>query len=401
MTRQRTVTGTGLNSVKWGLLALPVLLAGCSNIGIKSEPTPAAPAVEEISIDGIPIPTTSDRTKFASRVFGVEGGPRMTKSKRTKKGGGYYKVGKPYTIRGKRYYPKEDPNYSKVGLASWYGPNFHGRLTANGEIYDQYSLSAAHPTMPLPSYAKVTNLENGATVTVRVNDRGPYAHNRIIDLSARAARLLGYTKKGLAKVRVDYVGKARMDGLDEEFLVASYNPGSLGPRLAPELRQDRILLADLNATQNGSQPVRTNLQAFNQSGFAPPVLEFRPLTSNGYDIDFSAHRPQALVNGYLPENSDAQAPAQEIEKILGNGVEFDAPELGISDLHHLVLGPYKRGNRLQQAEVSLLKWGPTSIEFSPDGKEGTLRAIVAKEDLPKILAQFVDPNSTVAKTNDR
>lgn len=165
----------------------------------------------------------NDVTKFSSKEFGVSGSERVTTSVKVRKGGGRYKVGKPYTIRGKRYYPKEDRKLNQVGMASWYGPNFHGRLTANGEVYDQFSLSAAHPTMPLPSYAKVTNISNGRSVIVRVNDRGPYAHNRVIDLSAKAAQLLDYTNKGVTKVRVQYHSKARMDGLDHKFLLASYN----------------------------------------------------------------------------------------------------------------------------------------------------------------------------------
>lgn len=174
----------------------------------------------------------NNETKFSSAEYGVEGSPRVTTVKRPPKGGGRYQVGKPYTIRGLTYYPRKDPNLDETGMASWYGPNFHGRLTANGEIYDQYSLSAAHPTMPLPSYARVTNLENGRAVTVRVNDRGPFAKGRVIDLSARAAQLLGYDRQGLARVRVQYAGEAPLHGLDEQFLVASYSgPGT--PRGMP------------------------------------------------------------------------------------------------------------------------------------------------------------------------
>lgn len=164
----------------------------------------------------------NNKTKFSEKVFGVAASPRLTNTKKVRKGGGRSVVGKPYKIRGKWYYPKEDKNYNKVGRASWYGPNFHGRLTANGEIYDQYHLSAAHPTFPLPSYARVTNLKNGNSVIVRVNDRGPYAHKRIIDLSSRAADLLDYKKEGTAKVRVQYIGRARMDGRDMRYLMASY-----------------------------------------------------------------------------------------------------------------------------------------------------------------------------------
>ncbi|WP_425494041.1 septal ring lytic transglycosylase RlpA family protein [Hoeflea alexandrii] len=134
-------------------------------------------------------------------------------------------MGKPYRVRGKWYTPKEDPNYDKAGLASWYGPNFHGRLTANGEIYDQFHLSAAHPTFPLPSYARVTNKKNGNSVIVRVNDRGPFAHGRIIDLSNKAAQLLDMKHEGVAAVRVQYVGRAPVEGDDTRYLMASYQPG--------------------------------------------------------------------------------------------------------------------------------------------------------------------------------
>lgn len=175
----------------------------------------------------------NNKTKFSVASYGVAASPRVTTSTKVKKGGGRYQIGKPYKVRGKWYTPKEEKNYDKVGMASWYGPNFHGRLTANGEVYDQYHLSAAHPTFPLPSYARVTNLTNGNSVMVRVNDRGPFAHGRIIDLSSKAADLLDFKKKGVAKVRVEYVGKARMDGLDMNFLLASYKGNRKVPRLSP------------------------------------------------------------------------------------------------------------------------------------------------------------------------
>jgi rare lipoprotein A len=165
------------------------------------------------------------KTKFSSDEYGVGASPRVTTEVRPKKGGGRSFVGKPYRVRGKWYTPKEDPNYDKAGLASWYGPNFHGRLTANGEIYDQFHLSAAHPTFPLPSYARVTNKKNGNSVIVRVNDRGPFAHGRIIDLSNKAAQLLDMKHEGVAAVRVQYVGRAPVEGDDTRYLMASYRPG--------------------------------------------------------------------------------------------------------------------------------------------------------------------------------
>ena len=126
--------------------------------------------------------------------------------------GGYFKIGNPYTINGLTYVPAEDPFYDETGVASWYGPNFHGKATANGETYDMYAMTAAHPTLPLPSLVKVQNLENGKEVVVRLNDRGPFAKDRVIDLSKAAAEAIGMIEAGTAKVRVTYVGPAGIPG---------------------------------------------------------------------------------------------------------------------------------------------------------------------------------------------
>ncbi|GAB4153303.1 MAG: hypothetical protein Tsb0016_25790 [Sphingomonadales bacterium] len=117
-------------------------------------------------------------------------------------GGGAPKLGKPYRINGVWYYPKDDPAYREVGMASWYGPGFHGRQTANGERYNMNALTAAHRTLPMPSFVRVTNLANGRSLVLRVNDRGPFAKGRIIDVSRRAAQLLGFEKAGVTRVQV-------------------------------------------------------------------------------------------------------------------------------------------------------------------------------------------------------
>ncbi len=173
--------------------------------------------------------SSASREYFSPDRYGAAS-PRIVAGNWTvPKGGGRYTVGEPYRVAGKTYIPRDNPRYSKVGLASWYGAAFHGRLTANGEVYDVNGLTAAHPTLPLPSYVRVTNLENGRSLVVRVNDRGPFAHDRLIDVSARAAQMLGFKQEGTAKVRVDFVGPARMDGQDERLLMASYR----GPDAAP------------------------------------------------------------------------------------------------------------------------------------------------------------------------
>jgi rare lipoprotein A len=163
------------------------------------------------------------------------------------KGGGKYLIGQPYEVAGWKYYPRADPSYDKVGQASWYGPQFHRRMTSNGEWFDMDYLSAAHPTLPLPSYVKVTNLENGRAVVVRVNDRGPFVGDRIIDMSRKSAEVLGFKQKGRANVRVQYLGPAplndhgsdliamnrRLDGRSGSIVVAAARPVVPAGAMAP------------------------------------------------------------------------------------------------------------------------------------------------------------------------
>jgi rare lipoprotein A len=142
---------------------------------------------------------------------------------------GRYTIGKPYTVRGQAYVPAADPSYRAEGIASWYGPDFHGGLTANGERYDMNGISAAHPTMPLPSYARVTNLDNGRSIIVRVNNRGPFVRNRLVDLSVGAARALDFYHHGTARVRVEYVGRAPREGGDDAMLLATLRERTPAP----------------------------------------------------------------------------------------------------------------------------------------------------------------------------
>jgi rare lipoprotein A len=171
--------------------------------------------------------------KFASRIdpkYGVSSSPRVVAfGEPVPKGGGTYRVGKPYTVAGRVYVPEEDVNYREEGLASWYGDDFHGRLTANGEVFDMGSLTAAHPTLPMPSYARVTNMRNGKSLIVRVNDRGPYHGNRLIDVSNKAAELLEFRGNGVARVRVEYVGRAPLEGSDDRQLTATLRTGVPAP----------------------------------------------------------------------------------------------------------------------------------------------------------------------------
>lgn len=141
-------------------------------------------------------------TELASHYF-----KKLSGSTRQAETSGTYKVGNPYRVGSVWYYPEENFRYVETGIASWYGPDFHGGRTANGELYDQNEMTAAHRTLQMPSYVRVTNLENGRSVVVRINDRGPYLHGRVIDVSKRAAELLGMIGRGTARVRLEVLEK--------------------------------------------------------------------------------------------------------------------------------------------------------------------------------------------------
>ncbi|WP_342642308.1 septal ring lytic transglycosylase RlpA family protein [Rhodoligotrophos ferricapiens] len=150
--------------------------------------------------------------------FAGKGSPIYPGNGPLPRGGGRYHIGKPYEVAGQPFVPREDPNYDKTGVASWYGPKFHRRMTSNGEWFDMDYLTAAHPTLPLPSYVKVTNLANGRSLIVRVNDRGPFVADRVIDLSKRSAELLDVKHKGTGKVRVQYIGPAPLNDKGRHLL---------------------------------------------------------------------------------------------------------------------------------------------------------------------------------------
>jgi rare lipoprotein A len=152
--------------------------------------------------------------------------------------GGAVKVGRPYTINGVRYVPRVDPNYDQTGLASWYGADFHGKRTANGEIYDMNALTAAHKTLPMPSRVRVTNLENGRSLELTVNDRGPFVAGRIIDVSRRAAEALGFRRQGVAKVRVQVLGAPATQVVTATPLPA---PAAAAPEPEPEERSFSLI----------------------------------------------------------------------------------------------------------------------------------------------------------------
>jgi rare lipoprotein A len=207
------------------------------------------------------------------------------------KGGGYYQVGKPYEIAGLVYTPREDQTYDRVGSASWYGELFHGRRTANGEIYDMDRLSAAHPTLPLPVYARVTNLNNGRSIVVRINDRGPYARDRIIDLSRRSAEALGYRNQGAATVRVKYLRRAPLNG-DDSYELA-YLANQSWARVASKGKPRNAASANLTSRETLPPPNPGNLN----------------LPWHSVKQPLAAPPPPPQTTGAVPVNAEAKARA--------------------------------------------------------------------------------------------
>ena len=225
-----------LRKLRKGSLLLTLALAGCAS--------PETPLQRYVSSDD----------HVVDPRYGVRPSPRVVaEGDEVPQGGGRYHVGKPYKIAGKTYVPSEKP-YTVVGSASWYRADFHGRRTANGEIFDRASFSAAHPTMPLPSYARVTNLRNAHSIVVRVNDRGPYHGGRVMDVSERVADALDFRSSGTANVKIEWLGRAELSGSDNSKLLASLRTDGQPAML--EGLQSPVMVAERQA------PMRT---AFNSS----------------------------------------------------------------------------------------------------------------------------------------
>ena len=221
---------------------------------------------------------------------------------------GDFKVGSSYKIKGKRYTPKETYNYKQTGIASWYGPNFHGKLTANGEIYNQNDLTAAHNTLQLPSIIRVTNLENGKSVILRVNDRGPFAHSRILDLSSRAADLLDVKRKGTARIKLQVLGDESREvarvakaGQPTRGMEVAYNrgvkPGSKMASLTPEYTPKKPIY-----TLASTQPAQRTAQVQKATRIHPsPVMDY----NKAYG-DYNGAYKAPVATQVTPQQATAQ-----------------------------------------------------------------------------------------------
>ncbi len=232
---------------------------------------------------------------------------------------GSVKVGKPYAINGKTYYPEYDPTYDKIGEASWYGPGFHGKYTANGEVYNQDDLTAAHPTLPMPSIVRVTNLANGRSLIVRVNDRGPFSRNRIIDLSKRSAKELGI--KGVAQVRVqflkqeseEYLAMAKATGRTmsmEEYNIAARQAKENA--LIASTQPESQIVEQMDASSHAGQPINDAAPIVSVS--AENLDRPADTTTNLYDSNGRPVRTNPFIRSARAEEDTTMPPppAQEV-----------------------------------------------------------------------------------------
>ena len=254
-----TVASCPTTALRWGAVAAcAFVLAGC--------------ATQQASVPG-----RAGGGRYFDPILGVWASPRLVEDGQPiPRGGGGYLVGRPYTIGGRTFVPNANPQgYSVVGTASWYGDAFHGRKTANGEVFDKGSISAAHPTLPLPSYVRVTNLSNGRSMIVRVNDRGPYHGGRVMDVSQRVAEALAFKNEGTGRIRIDYVGRASLGGSDDTKLLATLTTDGRPARL--DGAGDAVQLADdgLPPPPDGPSPLPN----------VPARIASLPVFRRGHPVD--------------------------------------------------------------------------------------------------------------------
>ena len=272
---------------------------------------------------------------------------------------GVYKVGVPYQIGETWYYPSEQPDYDETGIASWYGPTFYGHATANGERFDAGALTAAHRTLPMPVNVRVTNLDNGKSLIVRVNDRGPFAKGRIIDLSERAAALLGYKEQGTARVRVTFVSRADVNG-------GSPPPSEEPPEIASAVQAapaGRIASTDLDPVPGTSvaPPLRTSDLP------APPIQSADAAAATQPTGIVTTVPVPAATHLYVQVGAFSSYPnALRLQTRLGGAVHMSTVVQNGQKLFRLRLGPFDELGEADQALARLTGLGSNDARIVVD-----------------------------------
>lgn len=274
---------------------------------------------------------------------------------------GVYKIGKPYQVGDTWYYPREQPDYDETGIASWYGPTFYGKRTANGELYTAQDLTAAHRTLPMPVNVRVTNLENGRSIIVRVNDRGPFAKGRIIDLSERAAELLGYKQKGTARVRVTFVSRADLDG-------GRPPPDETPPEIASAV--PAVPAGQVNGTDLPPVPGTV---------VAPPAVVAalpQPVAAAPTADDAVATQPTGVVSEvpvppvtrlYVQVGAfGSYDNAARLARRLGDGLKISAINQGGRTIYRVRLGPFDRTSDADEALARMTDAGSNDAQIVVD-----------------------------------
>jgi len=266
-------------------------------------------------------------------------------------GTGAYRVGVPYQIGDNWYYPHEQPGYDETGIASWYGPTFYGKPTADGEIYDGEGLTAAHRTLPLPVNVRVTNLENGKSLVLRVNDRGPFADGRIIDVSKHAAELLGFYAKGTARVRVTYLARA-----DLPNKIPSDELGTALASNARAARTAKIHVAALTSSKPGATPKPVRVATATPP--PPSITGESPASDNAVeqaDVDDQADDVPNTTHLYVQAGAfGSRENAERLKESLGSAGDLfvSASERQGRELYRVRSGPY---DDLETANAALAR----------------------------------------------
>lgn len=266
---------------------------------------------------------------------------------------GVYRVGNPYQIGGTWYYPHEQPDYDETGVASWYGPGFYGNLTADGEMFTSQDLTGAHRTLPLPVNVRVTNLDNGQSLIVRVNDRGPFAKGRIIDVSERAAKLLGFYDKGTAKVRVQYLARADLpNGQPQPFGAGTPAAEQTAAAAAPAGAVETRALPPIPGTNQAPPPVAP----------PPPPPPAKPMVTSDAGALPSGQVTKVPVPAVtrlyvqLGAFSNYQN-AQRLAARMGPGVKISTIQRNRQTLYRVRLGPFATTDEADQALTRMLNQG--------------------------------------------
>ncbi len=261
---------------------------------------------------------------------------------------GRYKIGNPYVIKGKKYFPKIDYKYNKVGIASWYGKAFHGKLTANGAIFDMNQASAAHKTLPLPSWVEVTNLKNGRQLKVLVNDRGPYVDDRIIDLSRHTAELLGFKNQGIARVRVRVLAK-------ESVKLAKLASKVNGQKFSQEMHQLKAKNSTNQKVQNQRNKIAyDNVRKLPQKGKNDTALKVQPISTQKINAQVLPELSQApssalATNLARVDNLHASNLANNGNKNNYNNDDVHSSNLKLKQEHFVQAGAFSDKNNAKKA----------------------------------------------------